>query len=93
VSAFAAGFTNLTQLLILRSLVFIGVCVEFAWRGCMVGRAISKLKQREQVLAIPALCRGRVVDRVSKWVQREVRFDFPVIHGNTRGVALYSDFC
>ena len=51
VSAFLAGFsTSVTMLLILRSLTFIGVCVEFVAAVAWLAELFDNPKQREQVL-------------------------------------------
>ncbi len=50
-SAFAAGFaTSLTQLLVLRCLVFIGVCVEFVAAVAWLAELFPDPKRRERVL-------------------------------------------
>jgi MFS family permease len=50
-SAFAAGFvTSLGQLLVLRCLVFIGVCVEFVAAVAWLAELFEDPKQREKVL-------------------------------------------
>jgi len=50
-SAFASGYvTSLAQLLVLRCLVFIGVCVEFVAAVAWLAELFSDPKQRERVL-------------------------------------------
>jgi MFS family permease len=50
-SAFAAGFaTNLTMLLVLRCLVFVGVCVEFVAAVAWLAELFPNPRQREKVL-------------------------------------------
>jgi MFS family permease len=50
-AAFAAGFsTSLTQLLICRCLVFIGVCVEFVAAVAWLAELFPDVKRREKVL-------------------------------------------
>ena len=50
-SAFASGFaTNITTLLILRSLTFVGVCVEFVAAVAWLAELFPDPKQREAVL-------------------------------------------
>jgi len=50
-SAFAAGFaTDMTTLLILRSLTFVGVCVEFVAAVAWLAELFPEPKQREAVL-------------------------------------------
>ncbi|MFZ4764695.1 MAG: MFS transporter, partial [Roseimicrobium sp.] len=51
ISAFAAGYaTDLYQLLFLRCLVFIGVCVEFVAAVAWLAELFPNPKQREKVL-------------------------------------------
>src|SRR5439155_11966425 len=51
ISAFASAYaTTLTQLLVLRCLIFIGVCVEFVAAVAWLAELFPEPKQREKVL-------------------------------------------
>lgn len=84
-SAFAAGFaTSLPQLLFLRCLVFIGVCVEFVAAVAWLAELFPNPTQREKVLgytqafsSIGGLLVGATYVRVAG-----VAFDLPMIRGN-----------
>lgn len=83
-SAFAAGFsTSLTQLLILRCGVFIGVCVEFVAAVAWLAELFPNPTQREKVLgytqafsSLGGLLVGAANVLAARWA-----FDLPAIHG------------
>jgi len=51
IAAFASGFvTNLTQLLVLRCFIFVGVCVEFVAAVAWLAELFPEPNQREKVL-------------------------------------------
>jgi MFS family permease len=84
VSAFAAGFsTNLTQLLIFRSLVFIGVCVEFVAAVAWLAELFPNPKQRERVLGYTqaASSVGGLLIALANGFSVRFALDFPAIHG------------
>ncbi len=85
-SAMAAGFsTSLTQLLIFRCLVFIGVCVEFVAAVAWLAELFEEPKQREKVLgytqafsSVGGLMVGTANVIAAKLAQSEL---LPAIHG------------
>lgn len=84
VSAFAAGYaTNLYQLLFLRCLVFIGVCVEFVAAVAWLAELFPNPKQREKVLgytqAFSSL--GGFLVAYMNGLAASHAGDFPAIHG------------
>ncbi|RBP42363.1 MFS transporter [Roseimicrobium gellanilyticum] len=84
ISAFAAGYaTNLYQLLFLRCLVFIGVCVEFVAAVAWLAELFPNPKQREKVLgytqAFSSL--GGFLVAFMNGYAAEHAGTFPAIHG------------
>ena len=83
-AAFAAGFsTNLTQLLIFRSLVFIGVCVEFVAAVAWLAELFPNPKQRERVLGFTqaASSFGGLLVAVANELSVKYALHLPEIHG------------
>ena len=84
-SAFAAGFaTSMTQLLIFRCLVFIGVCVEFVAAVAWLAELFPHHKQREKVLGYTQAFSsfgGLMVAMANKWCVLGAD-SFPAIHGS-----------
>jgi MFS family permease len=83
-SAFAAGFaTNLTQLLVFRSLVFIGVCVEFVAAVAWLAELFPSPKQRERVLGFTqaASSVGGLLVAVANGLSVRYALDLPAIYG------------
>ncbi len=82
--AFAAGFsTNLTQLLICRCFVFLGVCVEFVAAVAWLAELFQEPKQREKVLGFTqafSSLGGLLVAVVYYWCVNHAN-DLPPIHG------------
>ena len=84
VSAFAAGYsTTLWQLLICRSLVFIGVCVEFVAAVAWLAELFPNPRQRERVLGFTQAASsvgGLLVALANGWCVKWAA-DLPAIHG------------
>lgn len=84
VSAFAAGYsTTLWQLLICRSLVFIGVCVEFVAAVAWLAELFPNPRQRERVLGFTQAASsvgGLLVALANGWCVTWAA-DLPAIHG------------
>jgi len=83
-SAFAAGYaTSLQQLLVLRCLVFIGVCVEFVAAVAWLAELFTDPKQRETVLGYTqafSSLGGLLVGAANVMAARYAN-DLPAIHG------------
>ena len=83
-AAFAAGFaTTLTQLLICRCLVFIGVCVEFVAAVAWLAELFPNPRQRERVLGFTQAASsigGLLVALANEFCVRQAA-DLPAIHG------------
>ena len=84
-SALAAGFaTTLPQLLVLRCLVFIGVCVEFVAAVAWLAELFPNPTQRENVLsytqAFSSL--GGLLVGIANVMAAKLASDLPTIHGN-----------
>ncbi|MEZ0265767.1 MAG: MFS transporter, partial [Phycisphaerae bacterium] len=84
-SAFAAGYAlNLTQLLLLRCGVFIGVCVEFVAAVAWLAELFPNPRQREKVLgytqAFSSL--GGVLIAMMNILAATLANSLPAIHGN-----------
>jgi MFS family permease len=83
-SAFAAGHaTSLTQLLVFRCLVFIGVCVEFVAAVAWLAELFPDRIQREKVLAYTqafSSLGGLLVGAMNLLAAR-LALDLPAIHG------------
>lgn len=83
-SAFGAGFaTNITELLILRSLTFIGVCVEFVAAIAWLAELFPEPKQRESVLGYTqafSSVGGIMVTIAYGWIVGEAA-SLPAIYG------------
>lgn len=83
-SAFAAGYaTTLTQLLIFRSLVFIGVCVEFVAAVAWLAELFPSPKQRERVLGYTqaASSLGGLLVALANWLCVRYAVELPAIYG------------
>ena len=83
-SACAAGYaTNLTQLLIFRCLVFIGVCVEFVAAVAWLAELFPDHKQREKVLGYTQAFSsfGGLLVGAMNVLAAKVAMDLPAIHG------------
>jgi MFS family permease len=83
-SAFAAGYvTSLTQLLFLRCLVFIGVCVEFVAAVAWLAELFPDPHRREKVLgytqAFSSL--GGLMVGAANVLAARLAADLPAIHG------------
>jgi MFS family permease len=83
-SAFASGYaTSLPQLLVLRCLVFIGVCVEFVAAVAWVAELFPEAKRREKILgftqAFSSL--GGFLIGVVNVLAAKIALDLPAIHG------------
>ena len=84
-AAFSAGFaTSLPQLLFLRCLVFIGVCVEFVAAVAWLAELFPNPIQREKVLgytqAFSSL--GGLLVGAANVLAARLAMDLPAIHGN-----------
>lgn len=83
-AACAAGFaTTLPQLLFFRSLVFIGVCVEFVAAVAWLAELFPSPKQRERVLGFTqaASSVGGLLVALANWVCVRYAVDLPSIYG------------
>ena len=84
VSAFAAGYaTTLTQLLVLRCFVFIGVCVEFVAAVAWLAELFPDPHRREKVLGYTQAFSsfgGLLVAFVNEWCAN-LAPSLPAIHG------------
>ena len=83
-SALASGYvTSLPQLLVLRCLVFIGVCVEFVAAVAWLAELFEDRKQRERVLgytqAFSSL--GGLLVAVANVTAAQLATSLPAIHG------------
>lgn len=82
--AFAAGYsTNLTQLLICRCFVFVGVCVEFVAAVAWLAEIFPDPKQREKVLGFTqafSSVGGLLVAGIFAWCVKNTA-SLPAIHG------------
>lgn len=83
-SAFASGFaTSLTQLLVLRCLVFVGVCVEFVAAVAWLAELFPNARQREKVLgttqAFSSL--GGLLVGSANVLAASIAIHLPAIHG------------
>jgi MFS family permease len=84
VSAFAAGYaTNLTQLLVLRCFVFIGVCVEFVAAVAWLAELFPNPKQREKVLGYTQAFSsiGGFLVAIMNGLAADLASSLPAIHG------------
>lgn len=84
-SACAAGYaTSLTQLLIFRCLVFIGVCVEFVAAVAWLAELFPNRDQREKVLGYTQAFSsfGGLLVGAMNVLAAKVALDLPAIHGN-----------
>ena len=83
-SACAAGYaTSLTQLLVFRCLVFIGVCVEFVAAVAWLAELFPDRNQREKVLGFTQAFSsfgGLLVGAMNVLAAR-LALDLPAIHG------------
>jgi MFS family permease len=83
-SAFGAGFvTTLGQLLVLRCLVFIGVCVEFVAAVAWLAELFDDPKQRERVLGYTQAFSsvGGILVAVANLAAASLAASLPAIHG------------
>ncbi len=83
-SACAAGYaTSLTQLLVFRCLVFIGVCVEFVAAVAWLAELFPNRDQREKVLGYTQAFSsfGGLMVGAMNVLAAKVAFDLPAIHG------------
>jgi len=83
-SACAAGYaTSLTQLLVFRCLVFIGVCVEFVAAVAWLAELFPNRDQREKVLGYTQAFSsfGGLLVGVMNVVAAKIALDLPAIHG------------
>lgn len=83
-AALSSGFaTSLQQLLVLRCLVFIGVCVEFVAAVAWLAELFQEPKQRERVLgytqAFSSL--GGLLVAVANVTAAQIATSLPAIHG------------
>ena len=83
-AAFASGYaTSLNQLLVLRCLVFIGVCVEFVAAVAWLAELFPEKERREKVLgftqAFSSL--GGFLIGVVNVIAAKIALDLPAIHG------------
>jgi len=82
--AFASGYsTNLTQLLVCRCFVFVGVCVEFVAAVAWLAEIFPEPKQREKVLGFTqafASVGGLMVAGIFAWCVKNTP-SLPAIHG------------
>lgn len=84
-SALAAGFaTTLPQLLVLRCLVFIGVCVEFVAAVAWLAELFPNPTQRENVLSYTQAFSsfGGLLVGGANLLAAKLAMDLPAIHGN-----------
>jgi MFS family permease len=83
-SAFASGYaTSLAQLLVLRCLVFIGVCVEFVAAVAWVAELFPEAKRREKILGFTqafSSLGGFLIGMVNV-LAAKIALDLPAIHG------------
>ncbi|MBI1178739.1 MFS transporter [bacterium] len=84
-AAFGSGYvTNLSQLLILRCLVFIGVCVEFVAAVAWLAELFHEPKERESVLGYTqafSSVGGLMVGGVYVIIAEHLANSLPAIHG------------
>ena len=83
-SAFAAGFaTSLTQLLVFRCLVFIGVCVEFVAAVAWLAELFPNRNQREKVLGYTQAFSsfGGLLVGAANVLAANIALHLPAIHG------------
>jgi MFS family permease len=83
-SAFAAGYaTSLTQLLVFRCLVFIGVCVEFVAAVAWLAELFPDRDQREKVLGYTQAFSsfGGLLVGAMNVLAAKIALDLPAIHG------------
>ncbi|MCL4177289.1 MAG: MFS transporter [Verrucomicrobia bacterium] len=83
-SACAAGYaTSLTQLLVFRCLVFIGVCVEFVAAVAWLAELFPDRNQREKVLGYTQAFSsfGGLLVGAMNVLAAKVALDLPAIHG------------
>lgn len=83
-AAFASGYaTSLQQLLVLRCLVFIGVCVEFVAAVAWLAELFPEKERRERILgftqAFSSL--GGFLIGVVNVIAAKIALDLPAIHG------------
>ncbi len=83
-SAFASGYaTSLSQLLVLRCLVFIGVCVEFVAAVAWLAELFPEKERREKILGFTQAFSsfgGLLVGTVNV-LAAKIALDLPAIHG------------
>jgi len=83
-AALASGYaTSLTQLLVLRCLVFVGVCVEFVAAVAWLAELFPNAKQREKVLGITQAFSsfGGLLVGNANVLAASLAVHLPVIHG------------
>jgi MFS family permease len=83
-SAFASGYaTSLTQLLVLRCLVFIGVCVEFVAAVAWLAELFPDRDQRERVLGFTQAFSsfGGLLVGAMNVLAANIALHLPAIHG------------
>ena len=83
-SAFASGYvTSLHQLLVLRCLVFIGVCVEFVAAVAWLAELFPEAVRREKVLGFTQAFSsfGGLLVGVANVVAAKIAISLPAIHG------------
>lgn len=83
-AAFASGYaTSLTQLLVLRCLVFIGVCVEFVAAVAWLAELFPQRDQREKVLGYTQAFSsfGGLLVGSMNVLAAKLALDLPAIHG------------
>jgi MFS family permease len=81
-SAFGAGFsTSIEMLLVLRSMTFVGVCVEFVAAVAWLAELFSDPRQREQVLGYTQAFSsfGGLLVALANWVVTTNAESFPTI--------------
>jgi MFS family permease len=81
-SAFGAGFsTSIEMLLVLRSMTFVGVCVEFVAAVAWLAELFSDPRQREQVLGYTQAFSsfGGLLVALANWVVTTNAGSFPTI--------------
>jgi MFS family permease len=83
-AAFASGYaTSLTQLLVLRCLVFIGVCVEFVAAVAWLAELFSDRNQREKILGYTQAFSsfGGLLVGAMNVLAANIALHLPAIHG------------
>ena len=83
-AAFASGYaTSLQQLLVLRCLVFIGVCVEFVAAVAWLAELFPEAERREKVLGFTQAFSsfGGLLVGVANVMAAKIAISLPAIHG------------